>query len=141
MSIRHFQQRVCVSGSPGVKGLRVVMLAWLLGSLVSLPTNAALSPFQITIETGSPYFIPHQATVLSGLPIRWENPTPSPHTVTADSCIGSEECAFDSGMVGPNQSFTVPSLPPGIYSYHCRLHPIMRGTLTVVSPLPPSSET
>lgn len=119
----------------------VQLLALFVIMALSLPGSAALPPVHITIESGSPYFLPHRATVLSGAAIRWDNPTPSPHTVTADSCLLQAGCVFDSGMVAPNQSFTVPGLPPGTYAYHCRIHPIMRGTLTVIAPSLESSET
>jgi len=34
----------------------------------------------------------------------------------------------------PDGTFSIPSLPPGEYPYHCELHPVMRGTLVVVDP-------
>ncbi len=101
------------------------MLAW--------PTSAITpSLTQIIMEDGSPYFVPVAATISSGSPIRWDNPTPTHHTVTHNACVdGSAPCAFDSGTVAPGESYTVPGLPPGRYPYHCRIHPIMRGVLTV----------
>jgi plastocyanin len=85
--------------------------------------------------------LPTSAKVAAGSPIRWENPTPSHHTVTHDGCIVEGPCAFDSGSLPPNESYTLPGLPPGSYPYHCRLHPIMRGILTVTNPVVPPSRT
>jgi plastocyanin len=99
--------------------------------LGALPSTATSPHFEITIENGSPYFFPSAATVTTGTPIRWDNPTPTEHTVTHDSCITDGSCAFDSDTMLPNAHYTVPSLPPGRYPYHCRVHPIMRGTLIV----------
>jgi plastocyanin len=31
----------------------------------------------------------------------------------------------------PGEMFTLPSLPPDRYTYHCSIHPIMRGVLTI----------
>ena len=91
-----------------------------------------MPPLQITIEGGSPYFMPVTATVASGTPIRWNNPTGSPHTVTHTDCLDDTgRCWFDSDTIAPDGQFTVPSLPPGRYPYFCRLHPIMRGILIV----------
>ena len=53
---------------------------------------------------------------------------------------------FDSGQLGFNyagfnapavdrDTWTTPkNLPPGTYSYFCRVHPFMRGSFRVVSP-------
>ncbi|MDE3119816.1 MAG: hypothetical protein KGO52_01085 [Nitrospirota bacterium] len=103
--------------------------------------SAALPPVQITIESSSPYYLPASATVSPGAPIQWDNPTASYHTVTHDGCEAEGPCAFDSGSVAPNGSFALPGLPPGRYPYHCTLHPIMRGVLTVVDPAPLPSST
>ncbi len=108
----------------------IALTAWLLMVGV-LPGLASPSRLRITIESESPYFQPAVATATAGTAIRWENPTPVHHTITHDGCISEGPCAFDSGSIAPDETYTVPSLPPGNYSYHCRLHPIMRGVLTV----------
>ena len=93
---------------------------------------AASTPFRIQMESWSPYFTPLAATVTAGSTIRWENPTGTHHTITHDGCRGPGECAFDSGAIGPDGAFEVSGLPPGLYPYHCTLHPIMRGTVVIV---------
>lgn len=110
-----------------VMGVMLTGMAW--------PTAATPPYMQILIEDGSPYFVPVAATIGSGSPIRWENPTPTHHTVTHNACVDeSGPCAFDSGTMPPGEAFTLPGLPPGRYAYHCRIHPIMRGVLTVTEP-------
>ena len=112
--------------------LQIVTIALGIGATVGGP-GLALSPAtQILMENGSPYYVPASATVTSGAPIRWENPTPTHHTVTHSDCANEERpCLFDSGTVPPGGHFTVPGLPPGRYPYHCGIHPIMRGQLIV----------
>lgn len=117
-------------------GIALVTGLWLTAGMPSLATPPA---FNITIDSSSPYYQPAVARVVTGAPIHWENPTPSHHTVTHDGCVTEGPCLFDSGSVPPNGSYTVPGLPPGHYPYHCRLHPIMRGVLTV-SEAPSGSE-
>lgn len=113
-----------------------------LGGAWAAGTGLATPPiFQITIESGSPYFLPAAATVSTGAPIRWDNPTASYHTVTHDGCVTGDGCMFDSGSMAPNASFTLPGLPPGRYTYHCTLHPIMRGVVTITDPAPLPSPT
>lgn len=104
-----------------------------------MPSTATPPHFEITIENASPYFSPPTATVTTGTPIRWDNPTPTEHTITHDGCLTEEgPCAFDSSTMLPNAHYTISSLPPGRYPYHCRVHPIMRGTLTITdSAVPP----
>ena len=103
------------------------------------PTEATAPYTQITIENGSPYFVPKAVTVSSQMAIRWENPTPTEHTITHNGCLEyGEACVFDSGMVLPNGTFTVPSLAPGRYPYICRIHPIMHGVITVTDASAPS---
>ena len=47
------------------------------------------------------------------------------HTVTAD------DGAFDVEVSG-GETKSLPALTPGNYSFHCRIHPSMQATLTVV---------
>lgn len=91
-----------------------------LGLLLAgaLPGRATPPPFTITIDSGAPYYQPAVAQVLTGVPIRWQNPTASHHTVTHDGCATEGPCVFDSGSVPPNGSYTVPGLRPGRYPYH-----------------------
>lgn len=98
-------------------------------------------PSKIVMEDGSPYYVPVIATVASGNPIRWDNPTPTHHTVTHNGCVeDGSPCLFDSGPVPPGGHFTVPGLPAGRYGYHCRIHPIMQGVLTVTDTAPAPSQ-
>ncbi len=109
-----------------------------LAILIASGVFAASASFRIQMESWSPYFAPVAATVTAGSTIRWENPTGSHHTITHDECRGTGACAFDSGAIGPDGVFELAGLPPGLYPYHCTLHPIMRGTLVVVDAAPAS---
>ena len=112
---------------------RMIITVILLGLFIPWSVIATPPYTAIIIESGSPYFVPKSATVSSGAPIRWDNPTATEHTITHLSCLGSgNACAFDSGIVLPNGSFTLPGLAPGHYPYLCRIHPIMHGVITVI---------
>jgi plastocyanin len=103
-----------------------------VGLLSAWPTVATPPYIAIIIESGSPYFVPKSVTVSTGSPIRWENPTAAEHTVTLTGCVeDGDHCAFDSGLMLPNGTFVLPGLAPGQYPYLCRIHPIMRGVITV----------
>ena len=59
-------------------------------------------------------------------------PTATEHTVTHTGCLADgDHCAFDSGLMLSNGTFALPGLAPGRYPYLCRIHPIMRGVITV----------
>lgn len=104
-------------------------------ALTAWPTTATPPYTAIIMESGSPYFVPKSATVSTGAPIRWENPTPTEHTATHVGCLeDGEPCAFDTGIVLPNDTFTLPGLAPGRYPYVCRIHPIMHGVIIVTDP-------
>jgi plastocyanin len=126
--------------SNNVMGLVAIASVAGIFTLGISPAPATPPQFQITIESVSPYYLPASATVTTGAPVRWDNPTPSHHTVTHDGCITGGSCMFDSGSVAPNSSYMVPGLPPGRYPYHCSLHPIMRGVLIVIEPISVSSQ-
>jgi len=115
-----------------VNRLLVIVFAVAVGAGASWPAMGTSLSAQIVMEDGSPYYVPVTATVASGTPINWDNPTPTHHTVTHNGCVeDGSPCLFDSGPVPPGGQFTVPGLPAGRYPYHCRIHPIMRGVLTV----------
>lgn len=66
------------------------------------------------------------ASVAVGTQVTFENTGPSTHTMTAD------DGSFDTDRVAPGSSakVTAPSTP-GSYTFHCKIHPSMTGTLTV----------
>ncbi|HXH85352.1 cupredoxin domain-containing protein [Petrachloros mirabilis] len=115
-----------------MKTLHLVIAVFAICLLAAWPSTAMAPYTAIIIDSGSPYFVPKSATVSTGAPIRWENPTPTEHTITHMGCMEEgASCAFDSGIVMPNATFTLPGLAPGHYPYFCRVHPIMRGTIIV----------
>lgn len=116
--------------------LSVVCVGW--ASKLPLPLDV-----KVTMEYWAPYYSPALAMVPDGASIHIVNPTSSPHTLTHDSCrvSGTGSCAFDTGVVQPGQDFIIPSLPPGRYSYYCRLHPIMTGEIFVMIRQPMPSQT
>ena len=108
----------------------LIMSTFFMGPFAS----AAPSTLRITIGTFSPHFSPELVHIGMGTPISWVNPTTALHSITHDGCTTGQRCAFDSGPIGPNQTFQIDHLPAGSYPYHCTFHPIMRGVLVVLEP-------
>ena len=112
----------------------IIAGAWVLVFGTAWATAASPAPFQIILESVAPYYLPESAYVAPGTEIQWHNPTGSAHTITHDGCSMGGRCMFDSGHLPPDQTYSVPGLPPGQYPYHCEVHPIMRGVVIVTSP-------
>src|SRR5215210_6652753 len=86
----------------------------------SVPVRNAWS-----VNIGDNFFDPPQSAVEPGSTITWTNNGDEPHTVTAD------DGSFDSGMLNPGDSYTVAFDGQGTLTYHCTIHPEMRGSVTV----------
>jgi plastocyanin len=71
---------------------------------------------------------PANTPVAKGDTVMWTNKMPrAHHTVTSDA----DPPLFDSGQLGPNQSFSHTFNEAGAFPYHCENHPDMTGTVRV----------
>lgn len=79
-------------------------------------------------------FTPDNITVTIGVnnTVTWTNNDASIHTVTSTT-IPAGAVPFDSGYLNIGQNFTYAFTTPGVYEYHCQLHPWMIGFVTVKS--------
>jgi plastocyanin len=83
---------------------------------------------QNTAEIGlyDNYFRPNAITIAVGATIHWTNHGQHHHTVTSD------DRRWNSPQLGTNQAYTYTFSQPGVYHYHCSVHPQdMRGTIVV----------
>jgi plastocyanin len=71
-------------------------------------------------------FKPAHITIKRGTKVRWINKDSTAHTATAN-----KKRSFDSGRLGPGQSYTHTFKSAGKKPYHCEIHPDMKGTITV----------
>jgi plastocyanin len=88
----------------------------------SAPAVASNSDSSITISDFK--FTPRTVTVKQGAPIRITNRGGMAHTLTAD-----KGHSFDSGTVAAGGSATIRVAQTGRFSYHCNIHPFMKGEL------------
>ena len=68
-------------------------------------------------------FLPNKNGLQKGAKVTWYNEDANPHTVTGEGW-GSPELA-------PGKAYTKTFDLPGIYDYHCTLHPSMKGEITI----------
>ena len=88
--------------------------------VVAVPVPEAQS-----IDIRDNRFEPADATVAPGTTLMWINYDQAQHTVTAD------DGQFDSGVLDPGDIFVVTVEGSGKLTYHCELHPEMKGSVTV----------
>jgi plastocyanin len=71
-------------------------------------------------------FKPAHITIKRGTRVRWINKDSTAHTTTANNGR-----SFDSGRLGPRQRYSHTFKPVGKKPYHCKIHPHMKGRITV----------
>jgi plastocyanin len=81
-----------------------------------------------TVEILNNAFNPDQLNVAPSTTVTWVNRDSVAHTVTADNGL------FDSGQLAPGASYPVVLEGAGTVTYHCELHPEMRGSIVVGEP-------
>lgn len=74
-------------------------------------------------------FGPSAVTIKVGDTITWTNHGPTDHTATG--------AGFDTGILRAGQSSSHTFASAGTFSYHCTLHPFMKGTIAVVAAAAP----
>lgn len=88
-------------------------------------TSSIESPSSNTVTIANLKYAPASLTVKAGEKVTWLNNDSVSHTVTFDDSV------FDSGVLGNGDSATYTFETPGTYTYHCTIHPSMKGTVVV----------
>jgi len=78
-----------------------------------------------TVEIADFAFTPQVLTIQVGDTVTWTNLDQVEHTAT------STTGAFDSGLLGQNESYSITFSEPGTYDYLCTPHPSMTGQIVV----------
>jgi plastocyanin len=86
------------------------------------------SPSTAMVDLTNSRFDPSDVVIAAGDIVTFTNNDPYAHTVTSadDSAI-----EFDSGEIGQAVQFEQTFDVAGTYDFFCRIHPTMRGTVTV----------
>ncbi|HEX9634563.1 MAG TPA: plastocyanin/azurin family copper-binding protein [Candidatus Limnocylindria bacterium] len=83
------------------------------------------APAGTSVTMAGSRFAPATLTIAAGETVRWFNDDALPHTVSAT------DGSWNSGNLAPGQAFERRFDDPGSYSYLCRYHPGMVGTVVV----------
>lgn len=79
--------------------------------------------YTVSIQNFS--FSPDTLTVKVGEKVTWTNKDSTGHSATAD------DGSFDTGIIAQGQSGSATFSKAGTYTYHCSVHPNMKGTIVV----------
>ncbi len=85
------------------------------------------APKTVNIEIKEFKYQPETVTIKVGDTVVWTQVDETKHTVTI--VTGPE--TFDSGLLSAGETFSYTFTKPGTYSYKCKPHPGMRGTVIV----------
>lgn len=106
---------------------KIAILALALGALWATQTSLAADTAQTSatkrVAIAGFAFKPATLTVNKGTTVKFANEDSVAHTATRAS--------FDSKRIGPGKSFAVRFNARGNFSYHCKIHPTMRGKIVV----------
>jgi plastocyanin len=92
------------------------------------PAGTPASPGGNTISIKNFAFEPSALTVKTGTTVTWVNNDGASHTIVSDT---GSPASFSSDPFTTGASYTFTFTQPGTYSYHCSIHPSMKGTVTV----------
>ena len=92
----------------------------------AVPSSVGSSGTSSAITISNFKFSPGTLRVQDGARIKVANDDSAAHTVTAD-----DGQSFGSGTVDSGASTTIQAPAAGTYSYHCTIHPFMKGKLVV----------
>jgi amicyanin len=96
----------------------------------STDTNASVTTadaMNVTIQNYA--YSPAKITVKKGTKITWTNQDEVRHDVMSDD--NSPQKGLESDLLGKGQSYSYTFNTAGTYTYHCSLHPYMKGTVEV----------
>jgi len=89
------------------------------------PASGSQQPSSQAIAISNFSFVPNQITIAKGTTVTWTNNDSAQHQIAAD------DGSFNSAALSQGQSFQQTFSQEGAYSYHCAIHPSMKGTITV----------
>ncbi len=93
------------------------------------PTNSPAGSTQTSaknaVQIANYSFSPASLTVKVGDSVTWTNGDSLGHSATAD------DGSFDTGVLSSGQSGSTTFSKAGTYTYHCSVHPSMKGTIVV----------
>ncbi|HZU14027.1 MAG TPA: cupredoxin family copper-binding protein [Chloroflexota bacterium] len=118
-----------------MKGRKTASLA-AAALLAGTAAVVAISPHRVaqaqtaTVTIRNFAFAPATLTIAAGTTVTWMNADSVAHTSTSDP---GDAMSWDSGSISPGSSFSLTFTQAGTFTYHCSIHPFMKGTIIVAA--------
>jgi plastocyanin len=96
--------------------------------VTAAPTTSTTGGNTIAIKNFA--FDPSSLTVKSGTVVKWTNQDGASHAIVSDT---GSPATFSSDSLSTGASYSFTFTQPGTYTYHCSIHPSMKGTIIVTS--------
>jgi len=90
-------------------------------------TGVATDTLSVSIEGQAGGYSPSAPEAQVGTTVTWTNADTMTHTVTDDNA------QFDSFDIAAGESWSLTFTEIGVFSYYCKYHPMMEGSITIVS--------
>ena len=75
-------------------------------------------------------YVPFKVVIDAGSVVMWENVGKQVHTITSGTIL-EPTGSFNSGLIAPNEFYSIQFVNAGIYQYYCMVHPWMNGSVVV----------
>lgn len=108
---------------------RLETICAVIASLALMALGYGARAAEISVDQKDLKFVPDVVRIKAGDSVRFTDTDRIAHNVTIDNPDGSSE---DKGMAEYNQHILVKFSTPGLYHAHCRIHPQMHMTITVI---------
>lgn len=93
-------------------------------SAATIPTTApGQTKGAVTIQNFA--FSPAEITISKGESVTWTNEDSAPHQIASDTNV------FSGNLIAKGQNYSFIFKDAGTFSYHCVIHPSMKGTIIV----------
>lgn len=98
-----------------------------LGAFCSKTTTPSPEGVQSKVTIQNNLFSPTTIELPINSTVTWDNLDNTEHQIISDGNLP----ALESGVLQPNETFVFTFSQSGVYSYHCNIHPEMKGTITI----------
>ncbi len=114
---------------PAITTMAVTTPAVTTAIVTTTPVTTTPSPgVQGAITIKNFAFDPGTLTIKSGTTVTWTNQDGAQHQIASDS---GSSVPFKSSPLSTGASYQFTFTVPGIYTYHCAIHPSMQATIIV----------